>query len=160
MKNLARILSVLVLAAVALFFSACGGDGGDEPDPAAQQIELLVGTWKIASPAPAGSVTYNGDEYSSDYAGFTIVIASSSNNTMTYTVTGRPAETLSPWNANGTFTFGADVKTQLKRGDGVDLSYTVSGNSLQLTLTGYPSDKGYPTRVESVEGDWVFKLTK
>jgi hypothetical protein len=155
MKNLARILSLLVLAAVTVFFSACDKGEDDEPDVAAQQIEKLVGTWS------ASTVTYNtSTDYSADYADFTIVIASSSNNTMTYTITGRPVDTLSPWNANGTLTFGTDVLTQLKRGDGVDITYAVSGSTLQLTMSGYPSDKGYPTRVESVEGDWVFNLTK
>jgi hypothetical protein len=155
MKHLARILSLLILVSATLFIVGCGGDDADEPSEKDKQIDLLAGTWQ------ATSVTNDGTSHTDDYADFTIEIDRSSSEAMTYVTANRPAGKLSPWNANGTLTFGANVATDLKRGDNVDITYSVSGTTLVLTMTDY-SGEGYlvPGRTETVEGDWVFTLTK
>jgi hypothetical protein len=155
MKQLARILSLLILVSATVFFYACDGGGEDGPSEKEKQIDLLVGTWT------ATAVTNDGDSQMDDYTGFKITITKSSSEAMTYVTEGRPAGKLSPWNANGTFTFGSTVSTDLVRGDNVPVKYSVSGNSLTITLENY-SGEGYlvPGRTETVEGDWVFTMTK
>jgi hypothetical protein len=155
MKHLSRILSLLILVSATVIFSACDkGEGGGTSEKE-KQIDLLVGTWE------ATSVTNNGDSHSTDYENFTITIAKSSSEAMTYVTAGRPAGKLSPWNANGTFTFGDNVTTELVRADNVDLTYVLSGSTLTLTLPDY-SGEGYlvPGRTGTVDGDWVFTLSK
>lgn len=156
MKSVARILSLLILVSATLFFAACDKGGGDEPSAKEKQIDLLAGTWQ------AQSVSFDGDDtYTDDYADFTLQITKSSAEAMTYVTQGRPAGDLSPWNANGTFTFGGDIATQLIRSDEVAVTYSLDGNTLTLTLANY-SGEGYlvPGRTATVEGDWVFVMTK
>ena len=109
MKHLARILSLLILVSATLFIAACDGGDGNEPSEKEKQIDLLVGTWK------ATAVTLDGDphpEFTEDIGNstpFTITIAKSSSETMTYTTSQRPS--LSPWNSGGILTFGTSVAT-------------------------------------------------
>lgn len=155
MKHLARILSLLILVSATVFIAACDGGDGDGPSEKDKQIDLLAGTWS------ASSVTLDGAAQSDYTSAFKITIAKSSSDAMTYVTVGRPAGKLSPWNANGIFTFGSDIKTQLKRDDNVNITYSLSGNTLTLTLADYAGE-GYlaPGRTETVEGDWVFTFTK
>jgi hypothetical protein len=157
MKQLARILSLLILVAAATFFTACDKGDDEETDETAAQIAKLVGTWG------ATSVTLDGvnDPHTADYADFTITISESSNNTLSYSISGRPAGGLSPWPASGTFTFGNPVTSLLNRSDNVPVTYSVSGTALTLSILDY-SGEGYavPGRVASISGDWVFTLTK
>jgi hypothetical protein len=153
MKHLARILSLIILVGSTVFFAACDGGDGDDKSEKEIQIDKLVGTWT------ASSVTYNGDDQSSDYTTFTITIAKSSNENMSYTVSGRPTG-LSPWDANGTFSFSSPISSKLSRGDGVIVDYVVDGNTLKLTLENYAGEGYEVGRVETVEGDWVFNMTK
>lgn len=152
MKTLARILSLLILVSVSVFFAACDGGGGEDKSEKEAQIEKLVGTWT------AQSVTYEGDP-NPDYDNFTITIAKASSEALTFTTSGRPAGKLTPWDASGTFTFGSPVASMLQRGDNVPVSYTVSGTNLQMTLENY-SGTGYQARTGTVAGDWVFNFTK
>jgi len=152
MKNLARILSVLTLVAIAAFFAACDGGGGDDESEKEAQIDKLVGVWT------AQSVTYEGDP-NTDYDNFSITITKASSEAMTFTTSGRPAGKLTPWDASGTFTFGSPVASKLQRGDNVTVNYTVSGTNLQMTLENY-SGTGYTGRTGTVAGDWVFNFTK
>jgi hypothetical protein len=155
MKHLARILSLLILVSASAFFAACDKSEGGGASEKEKQIDLLAGTWT------ASEVTFDGNSQMADYTGFTLAITKSSSEAMTYVTGNRPAGKLSPWNANGTFTFGTNIATQLKRGDNVDVTYSLSGNTLTITLDNY-SGEGYlvPGRTETVEGDWVFTLTK
>jgi hypothetical protein len=155
MKHLARILSLLILVSATFFIASCGGDGGNEPSEKEKQIDLLVGTWT------ATSVTNDGTPHTDDYNGFQITITKSSSEAMTYVTQNRPAGKLSPWNANGTFTFGTNVSTELKRDDNVNITYNLSGSNLTLTMNDY-SGEGYlvPGRTETVEGDWIFTMAK
>lgn len=158
MKHLARILSLLILVSATLFIAACDGGDGNEPSEKEKQIDLLVGTWK------ATAVTLDGDphpEFTEDIGNstpFTITIAKSSSETMTYTTSQRPS--LSPWNSGGILTFGTSVATQLKRDDNVNLTYSVSGSNLTLTLTDYTGEGYTAGRTKTVEGDWIFTMTK
>ena len=152
MKTLARILSLLILVSVTVFFAACDGGGEEGKSEKEAQIEKLVGTWN------AQSVIYE-TEASTDYDNFTITITKASSDAMTFTTSGRPAGKLTPWDASGTFTFGSPVASQLVRGDGVTVTYTVSGTNLKMTLENY-SGTGYQGRTETVAGDWEFTFTK
>ena len=154
MKHLGRILSLLILVSVAVFFAACDKGDGDDSSEKEKQIALLAGTWT------ATSVTNDGDTQAPDYDGFTITITGSSSEQMTYVTNNRPTGKLSPWNANGTIVFGDNISTQLLRDDNVPITYSLSGNTLTLTMENY-SGEGYVVgRTETVEGDWIFTMTK
>ncbi len=157
MKHIARILSLALLVSGTLFIASCGGDDGDGPSAKEKQVDLLVGTWS------AQSVTNDGDSdpHTANYSNFKITITKSSSEAMTYVTQGRPAGKLSPWNANGTLSFGTNISSELKRGDNVTINYSLSGGTLTLTLPDY-SGEGYlvPGKTETVEGDWVFVMTK
>lgn len=152
MKLATRILALMILVGSTVYFSSCDDGGGEEKSEKEVQIEKLVGKWK------ATAVTYDGDDKLDDYADFEITIAKASADALTYTISGRPAK-LTPWPANGTFTFGTPVATQLLRDDQVTVVYAVNNNTLQLTMENY-SGTGYNGRTETVAGDWVFSLSK
>jgi hypothetical protein len=153
MKHLARILSLLILVSATVFFAAC--DKGDPAEKSEKevQIEKLVGEWNIST------VTKDGAAQTADYTGFKITFTKSSSDAISFTTANRPAGKATPWDANGTFTFGNPVATVLLRDDDVTVQYNVSGTSLTLTLEDY-SGLGYTARPASVEGDWVFTFTK
>lgn len=153
MKHSVRILSLLAIAAVTLFFASCDKGDDDKPDETAAQIEKLTGTWK------ATSVTLDGDTFEG-YEDFTLTLQGGANNTLRYTASGRPVGS-SPWGPNGTFAFGNPVTSNLLRDDDVTVEYNLSGSNLQLSIDNY-SGEGYPVagRVESISGDWVFNLVK
>lgn len=154
MKQINRILSLVILVVATVYFTACDDKSGNEKSEKEIQIDKLAGTWE------ASSVTYEGDP-NADHANFSITITKVSAEAMTWTVTGRPAGKISPWNANGTFTFGSPVSSTLVRDDGTNVKYNVDGTNLVLTLENYQGTTyEVPGRTSSVAGTWVFTMTK
>jgi hypothetical protein len=154
MRNLLRILTLLILVGATVYFSAC--DSGSDPQKSEKQtqIDLLVGTWN------SSSVLHNSINLNADFSAFKVSISQAGTaETMTFTTTGRPTALPSPWPSSGTISFGNPVTTALVFGDGSTATYAVSGSNLTITFTGY-SGAGYVGRTASAAGDWVFTMTK
>jgi hypothetical protein len=158
MKLAARVLSLLILAGVAMFYVSCSKDDDPGKSETDTQIEKLNGTWKITG---SEQVLLTGASPGVDYTGFTLTIAGTSgsnNNSVSFTATGRPE--LSPWPANGTLTFGTNVtETLVRSGDDVSIAYDVDDTTLQMEF--FYDGAGYPgSRIKNVEGTWTFTFTK
>ena len=144
-----RSLAVIVVAAAIFNLTSCGSDPAPEKSPQDQQLEKLSKTWKMTS------VTQDGNAPQDPYTGFQLGITSTAGQTtFSYTTTGRPTGTFSPWGPSGTFTFGSDFATTLTRDDGTTITYAVSATQLQMTFT--YSGAGYQTRAGVFTGNWVF----
>jgi hypothetical protein len=151
------ILSVLALV-ILLGYAGCGGGKNPAPDPADVQLEKLSSTWKVGT---TGNVTLDGVSKKSFYGDFQLVLSGTKGATeFDYTRTG--GDVLSPWPATGKWSFGTDVEQDIIRDKGtnkqVDMTYTVTDNTLELTFT--YAGSGEPKRGEKVTGVWVFTLTK
>jgi hypothetical protein len=158
MKLAARVLSLLILAGVAMFYVSCSKDDDPGKSDTDIQIEKLNGTWKITD---ANQVTLTGASPGVDYTGFTLQItgtSGSNNNSVSFAATARPD--LSPWPDNGTLTFGSNVtETLIRSGDDVSIAYDVDDTT--LTMEFFYDGAGYPgSRAKNVEGTWTFTFTK
>jgi len=155
MKIAARILSLVVLAALTTFYVSCKPDDDPEKSETDQQIEKLNGTWAVSE------ATLNSGPPDLDHSGMTMAISGTAGNqSVSFSVNGRPAGP-SAWPPNGTFAFGtANVKTSLTRDDGVAVSYSVTDTQLimdfEFQMTPYTSSG----KSKSVEGQWHFVFTK
>jgi len=155
MKLVSRILTLLVLAGTMVFYSSCGGGDGDSKSETDQQLEKLNGTWVIQADA---DVTQGGKAPAYGYKNMELKITAPAGSTsIPWTTSGRPA--LSPWNDQGTFTFGDPVASKLKRNDNVTITYSVTDTELIMTFEGF-TGAGYQGRSKSVEGDWHFEFAK
>lgn len=150
--KIGRFLSFLLVAAVVL--SSCKKDPEPQPTEEEKQTALLEGTWTVGS----NTVTLDGDDRTSDWSGFTLTISGAGN----FNTTGSFDENV--WPAGGTWAFqgtsGAGLQTII-RGDGIPMSIT-SLNETSLTLSfDYTITTINPQgRVESIEGTWVFAMSK
>jgi hypothetical protein len=155
MKLVSRILTLLVLAGAAVFYSSCDGGEDDPKSETDQQLEKLNGTWVIQANS---DVTQDGGEPAFEFEGMELTInAPAGSTTFNWTTTGRPD--LSPWAAQGTFQFGEPVATKLKRNDEVTITYSVTDTELIMSFDDF-TGAGYPGRTKSVEGDWHFEFAK
>ena len=152
MKHLARILSLLILVSATVFFTACDKSDGGGKSEKDQQIDKLVGTWT------ATSVTHNTDPQDAYTGTFKLTITRSSSELMTYSTAGRPSGVPTSWDSDGTLAFGSTITSDLIRDDGQTITYSLSGSTLTMTISGFTGS--YVGRVESAEGDWVFTMTK
>jgi hypothetical protein len=155
MKSLKFLLAGALLG-VLLMYSGCGGGGDATPPPEDVQLGKLSKTWKTSA------VTLDGTSQMASYQNFVLTISGTAGQTangFNYSVTGRPS--LSPWPANGTFKFGADVATQLVRDDGLPITYAVTETpapgTLQITFN--YGGNGIAGRVNQVQGNWVMTFT-
>ena len=161
MKIFSRILSLLAIAGLGLFYAGCGGDDKDNDPIEKVQLGKLSTTWNISS------VTLDGAART-DFTGFTLSMsgsfdAASPKGPYNFTVGGtRPNP--SPWPASGTWKFGASPLTDLLRKDSPadpDLAMTYSVSDTQLTIEfTYNGDGFAGSRINKVEGNWVFTFTK
>jgi len=156
MKIAARLLSLLILTSVITLYVGCSKD---DPAPKSEkdtQIGLLNGTWN------ATAVSFQDMPITSGYENFQLVIeGTEGQNSLQYTVTGRPEA--SAWEANGTFAFDTDanVKEVLIRdpnsATSVTITYGVTETTLQMDFT----YDGEPiSRTKNVSGAWKFTFEK
>ncbi len=153
MKLAVRVLSLVVLAGVALFYVSC--DNSDSPGKSEQdtQIEKLNGSWTITS---NDDVTLDGGSTGEDYTGFTLTLTGQAgSNAISYAASGRPAT--SAWPGNGTLAFGTVVTQDLTRDDAVGITYSVTDTELIMEFN-YSGDPY--TRAKNVQGAWRFTFTK
>ena len=153
MKIAARILSLMVLVALATFYVSCGGDGGNEKSDTDVQIEKLNGTWKVSS------VTQDGAAPALNHDAMTLTSqGTAGNTTISFNVSGRP-QGPSAWAPSGNLTFGSNVKQNLTRDDNVSINYSVTETTLVMDFT-FNRDPYQAGRVSSVQGSWHFEFTK
>lgn len=152
MNRIFKVLLCFLFLGSTLCVISCDDKEDDKKSESEIQIDKLVGTWSSQS-------VVHEDVQNPDYGDFQITIAKSSDESMTYTTSGRPSGKLSPWNSSDTFVFGDPIGSELIRGDDVVVSYVFNGANLVLTIEGY-SGEGYPGRVNSISGDWVFTMTR
>ncbi|MBL7856848.1 MAG: hypothetical protein JNM57_04100 [Cyclobacteriaceae bacterium] len=157
MKVVARIFSLLMLLATMVFYTNCDGDDPKKSETDTQ-LEKLNGTWRIIN---ASNVTQDGAAPPFSYVGFTLTInGTAGSTTFAYTATERPE--VSPWPANGTFTFGSPVAEKLTRndsGDPIQITYSVTATGLIMTFP-YSGTGFAGGRTSSVSGPWRFEFTK
>jgi len=158
MKFASRILSLLVLTALASLYIGCGPDNDPELSDKDKQIQLLNGTWNTTA------FTLDGNTPTDlDYGDFQVILTGETGDEqMGFEVANRPPGKPSPWPASGTMAFGANVKQNLIRKDpnNVDVSIVYSVTETTLVMDFTFSTAPYNARVGNVTGNWHFEFTK
>jgi hypothetical protein len=152
MKYSSRILSLLVLVSMSVFFAGCDKGEGNKTSTQDKQIAKLVGVWE------AVDVDFDGTT-PDGYETFTITITGDAGDQeLGYSTANHPA---GPWPNSGTFEFGSDVtSTLIRSGDELTVNYVVTGDQLTLSFDDYAGDTFDAGRTESIAGDWTFTFTK
>lgn len=167
MKLVSRILSLLVMTGMAVFYMGCDGGGGEDKTQQEKQLIKLNSSWALAS-------ANDGTNRTSDFPNLVLTISGTyaQDGTYNYSFTGtRPNP--SPWPSNGTWKFGANPLTEIIRdpvsssstnpNSEVDMNYEVTDSQLIITFTipdGSLGWAGGTTRAKSVKGNWRFEFTK
>ena len=159
MKYVARLLSLLILVSAGIFYASC--DGGDDPQKSQEeaQLEKLSGTWNIQS------VNNDGTDRTDEYPGMTVNFAGTytEGGTYNYTSDADSWPSVSPWKALDTWKFksGSVTSIVVRQSDMTEINYTLGNSDKTLTLDFSDQGPGFANgRTESVEGNWVFVLTK
>lgn len=161
MKLTTRILSLLVLSGMVMFFAGCDKPDPKKKSPAEKQLAKLAATFDLVS-----ATDETGDRTAS-FPGLALTLSGTfaENGTYSYSFTGtRPNP--SPWPGSGTWKFGADPTSDIIRDPETDneinMVYSISdAGELEITFTipdGHPGFTG--GRVESVSGEWTFVFQK
>jgi hypothetical protein len=151
-----KVFLLIASVGVLFTFSNCGGGGSTPESIPDQQLGKLVKTWKLTS------VTLGGNPVTvPSYTGFQLVISGIKGQTsFGYTTTFPSTRPLSAWKSSGTWKFGTDAATMIIRdagtADELAMNYVVSGTTLQIDFNYI--GKGF-SRVDQVEGKWVFSFT-
>ena len=144
---------LVLVAGMALIFTACGDDDEGNNSLYSEQIEKLSGTWK------ATDVTLD-DTQQPGYQDFTIKLSGlPGGEGLGYIITNNPE--FSPWISayNGRLIFDAsDPSKHLIREDDVAITYDLSGTTLTLSFVYNEEDAG--GRVSGVTGTWKFTFEK
>lgn len=157
MKFVARFLSLTLLAGAAMFYASCD-DGGEDTKPEEQlQLEALTKNWTLQS------ASLDNDPRTADFTNMKLNLSGtySPGATYNYNITGTLAMP-SPWPRTGTWKFGSSVKTQIIRNPGsenLNVTYSLSGNTLTLDFLCQTCDFAGGGRVSSVNGNWRFVFT-
>lgn len=151
MKYLKSIAIIAFLAGFA-FMMGCKKDDGGGPSEEDMKLEELAATWTLSS------ASLDGDDRTANWTGFTLTATLAK----TYSTSGSNDENV--WPASGTWEFagttgaGLDV---LNRSDGVTINIdNVSANALDLSFTYALAKANKDARITSIEGNWVFKMTR
>lgn len=139
------------LTITVLVLNGCGGDKGVEPTVEEVQLAKLSRTWTCTKAVKDGVIQ-------SAYAtNFKLTIGGSpGSSSFTYSCSGRPD--LSPWPANGTWTFGTNAEIDILRNDALPVTYVITDNQLDVTFN--YQGTGFPARTKDVLGQWVFTFSK
>ena len=159
MKLVTRILSLLILAGFAAFYTSCNKDDGNNKSEEEKQFDKLKASWSL--------VTANdGTDRTPDFQNLVLTLSGTfaKGGTFTYSFTGtRP--TPSPWPGSGQWKFGTNVAQNIIRDPGTpsetNMNYEVTDTGLIITFNIPSGSQGWPGgRIESVSGDWRFEFTK
>ncbi len=157
--NSMKRLTWLFIAVITAGLVSCGG--GDDAKP---RNEIVLGelskTWNLTE-AKLDGTTRN------DFQNVKLTISGSFNSAnplgpYNFDFIGTFPNP-SPWPTNGQWSFSDDKATTLIRSsDNQVITYSVSGNQLSLTISGY-SGPGFTggtfTRTKAVTGTWIFTFT-
>ncbi|HEY0655596.1 MAG TPA: hypothetical protein VGD65_20820 [Chryseosolibacter sp.] len=156
MKVATRLLTLLAIVGLAVFYSSCKPDEKDNRTTEEKQLDQLKATWALVS-------ANDGTDRTADFANLVLTIGGSfsQGGTYNYSFTGtRPNP--SPWPASGTWKFGTDPLTQIIRDPGqdieIDATYEVTATSLEITFV--IPDNWVGGRTTSVSGTWTFTFAK
>lgn len=152
MKHIKYLFSLVILISF-LGFISCGGDDDPGPTLEEQQLENLAGTWTT------GTVTLNGNPAPADWSNFAITYTAQKG----VSVTGDPKAEVDIF-AVSTYDFaaGGSATAFTLEYNGMPAetaNINISGTSMTMSFTLQEGDK-LGAKVLSVEGDWVFNLTK
>jgi len=133
--------------------SACSDDGGDgpnpdsDPDPQAEALQKLSsGTWSVSS------ITRNGTDVTSDFAGFTISFTSSG-----FTTTNGTGA----WEASGSWNWEDPQGASIRLDNGIIVQLVFSNNDATLTCSfTVPETIFNIGRTKALAGNFVFVLNK
>ena len=118
-------LSLIALTLImGVLVSSCKKDPAPTQSEEDKQIEKLSGTWVVPNPAPANSVTIDGNDVTTDWSSFVLTLGNK-----TYQSTG--ADSPEVWPASGTWAFGTNVLT-LVRDDLVEITVDVTAACLPI----------------------------
>jgi hypothetical protein len=129
-----------------------------KPDPVPvtdQQIDLLSkGPWKVST------VTLDDVDKKADYTAFQLTMTGTKGTkTVNFNTSGRPS--LSPWPANGNFTFDdTNPTTTMTRNDTPPVVVTYTATATNLSMNFQFSGNGYTARIGNVKGQWKFTFTQ
>jgi hypothetical protein len=160
MKLLTRILSLLTIVSLSLFFVNCGGGGGGGTSKEKTQLKKLSKTWSIAT---TNGADLDGDDRTADFTNFKLTISGtydsdSPEGPYQYSVTGSRPDP-SPWPASGTWEFvniSSGNEGNLVREDDVTMHYKINSNG-QLVLNVQCLACDYAgARTSEVNGTWTF----
>jgi hypothetical protein len=159
MKLVARFLSLTLLAGAALFYASCDGGDGDTKSDEEIQLEQLSATWNLST-----AFFNDTEERTVDFNNMKLTLSGtfSPGTTYNYSITGT-TPTPSPWPRQGTWKFGADVKTQMIRtsnSENLPMKYTLDGNTLIIEFDCDACDFAGGGRVAVVDGQWKFTFTR
>ena len=167
MKIALRVLSLLVLVALAVFYTGCKEKDGNEDTEEKIQLAKLVGDWTLQTANDGGDRT---PDFLTD-AGAPLTLHLEGNYTgegkiYNYSFTGQRANP-SRWPVSGTWKFGNPKSSQIIRDPGgvneITMTYTVTETNLILEFTvpdGSAGWEGGTSRVKNVIGDWEFTFEK
>jgi hypothetical protein len=155
MKTLNFFLTLGVLIAF-LAIAGCGEDEPDGPTIQEQQREALVGTWTTSS---ASDVKLNGADAPGDWDNFSITFTAQGD----VSVTGDdPTNEVDIFQLSQYEILGDQINSftlQFNDDASETATVTINGTSMTMSFTLSADDK-LGAKVLSVEGNWVFNLTK
>ena len=155
MKRLNYLLTIGVLIS---FFAVvgCGGDEPDGPTIGEQQRAALVGTWVTNS---GSDVKLNNADAPGDWSNFTITFTNQGD----VSVTGDdPTNEVDIFEISQYEIDGDQVNSftlEFNNDPNETANVNISGSSMTMSFTLAADDK-LGAKVYSVEGNWVFNLTK
>jgi len=157
MNRVTKLLSLFLIAGIALLYIGCDDDPKKSEEET--QLDKLRGTWNIES------VDNDGTSRTDEYPNMTLTISGTFTTAGLYQYTSDADEwpTVSPWKAEDGWKFKtADVaRTITRQQDLIEMTYTLSNSDNTLTLDFNYSGAGFHNgRTESVSGDWSFVFTK
>lgn len=161
MKIASKILSLLVLVALTVFYVSCGKEPKNTKTEAEKQLEKLKSVWTLQS-------ANDGTDRTADFPNLKLTISGTfaQDGTYNYSFTGtRPNP--SPWPVSGTWKFGTNPTTDITRDPAtsseIPMTYTINGTTLEIKFTvssGSPGWAGGTSRVGSVSGNWTFTFNQ
>lgn len=139
------ILTLVVIA------TACSSDSNAE----SALLKKLAHTWIVSTVSLGGVVQEGYDDFSISLSG------SARSSVFAFGVFGRPE--ISPWPAEGNWTFGNQATSELVRNPGTSdelvIRYTVTDTTLTMEFD-YTGEGFASSRVASAEGRWTFTFTR
>lgn len=148
MKSVRMLFLALSITSFALWLSACGGGGdggGGNPQPDTNETLLTNGTWSV------NSVSVDGVNKDDLFPSFTLHFSSAA-----FTAShGGPV-----WPATGSWSFDNASQTTFTRGDGIQVTIqAISKSGLTLSLV-WDTNTLAGGKSGSIEGQYVFQMSK